>query len=246
MNNESLLVHYLGHSSFLLRFGNGISVLTDYGESNAYGLESPIHLLGNVKPTIMTFSHRDADHFVQSKISADALTLFGPIETTVGEVEIRTFPVSERALDDNYAFVFRWKGLTVIHAGDVQGDMVSLADKDVLSRVTDRFSGPVDLLFFPIGWVRDILPDAAAFLKLLRPRRAIPMHYWCPGDKSAFLEMLAMENINGNTPYRFEKGITSEYLLPTGGTISAPAMEPTLVISFEPGEIKKTSESHGG
>ena len=35
-----LRFHYLGHSSFVLRFADGVSVLTDYGKSNAFGLES--------------------------------------------------------------------------------------------------------------------------------------------------------------------------------------------------------------
>jgi hypothetical protein len=34
-----VVVHYLGHASFLLAFPHGPTVLTDYGESNAYGLD---------------------------------------------------------------------------------------------------------------------------------------------------------------------------------------------------------------
>jgi hypothetical protein len=30
-------IHYLGHSSFILQFDNGITVLTDYGASNSCG-----------------------------------------------------------------------------------------------------------------------------------------------------------------------------------------------------------------
>lgn len=54
--------HYLGHASFILQFDNKITILTDYGTSNAYGLKSPIYGLGNFKPDIVTYSHNDIDH----------------------------------------------------------------------------------------------------------------------------------------------------------------------------------------
>ena len=43
---SSVQFHYLGHSSFLILFDNGISILTDYGKPNAwveYGWDSPIY-----------------------------------------------------------------------------------------------------------------------------------------------------------------------------------------------------------
>jgi len=57
-----LRFHYLGHSSFVLRFADGVSVLTDYGKSNAFGLESPIHDLGDLHPDVVLYSHHDEDH----------------------------------------------------------------------------------------------------------------------------------------------------------------------------------------
>ena len=54
--------HYLGHAAFLLEFPTGLTVLTDYGESRAYGLDSPVFELGAVRPDLVTYSHDHADH----------------------------------------------------------------------------------------------------------------------------------------------------------------------------------------
>jgi L-ascorbate metabolism protein UlaG (beta-lactamase superfamily) len=55
-------VHYLGHAAFLLRLDNGVTVLTDHGESRAYGLDSPIYDIGALRPDVVTRSHDHADH----------------------------------------------------------------------------------------------------------------------------------------------------------------------------------------
>jgi hypothetical protein len=47
-------IHYLGHSAFVLQFNKGVSILTDYGQSRAYGLDSPIYDVGDFQPTIVT------------------------------------------------------------------------------------------------------------------------------------------------------------------------------------------------
>jgi len=66
-------IHYLGHSSFILQFDNGISVLTDYGTSNCWGLTSPIYDIGEFVPTILTYSHRHADHYNEDRKPEGAL-----------------------------------------------------------------------------------------------------------------------------------------------------------------------------
>jgi len=35
-NNPIINIHYLGHSSFVLSFDNGINLVTDYGKENAW------------------------------------------------------------------------------------------------------------------------------------------------------------------------------------------------------------------
>lgn len=58
----TLSIHYLGHSSFVLTFADTLTVLTDYGESEAYGLDSPIYSTGSLEPGLITYSHLHPDH----------------------------------------------------------------------------------------------------------------------------------------------------------------------------------------
>jgi hypothetical protein len=53
MREPLLRLHYLGHSSFVLRFAGGVSLLTDYGKSNAFGTGSPIYDLGDLHPDVV-------------------------------------------------------------------------------------------------------------------------------------------------------------------------------------------------
>ena len=62
----------MGHSSFIIQFDNGISILTDYGKYNAWvqwGWDSPIHDIGDFVPDIMTYSHtHHEDHYDVDRI----------------------------------------------------------------------------------------------------------------------------------------------------------------------------------
>lgn len=60
LSEDMIGVHYLGHSSFVLQFGNAATVLVDYGAFNAWvewGWDSPIYDVGDLIPDIMTYSH---------------------------------------------------------------------------------------------------------------------------------------------------------------------------------------------
>src|SRR3989339_87558 len=53
-------IHYLGHSSFILQFDNGATVVTDYGMENAwanYGWDSPINSINDLVPKIIPHSY---------------------------------------------------------------------------------------------------------------------------------------------------------------------------------------------
>ena len=65
-------IHYLGHSSFVLSFDNGVDIVTDYGKENAWlewGWDSPIHSIGDLIPKVMTYSHTHCDHYDQNRSS---------------------------------------------------------------------------------------------------------------------------------------------------------------------------------
>lgn len=139
----SVTVHYLGHSSFVLTFGDTLSVLTDYGESNAYGLDSPVHPLGELVPDLLTLSHRHADHAGGTlSPGLEPLVLSG--EEILGrgaaggaderafhldDLTVTAIPTYEGSVTegpDNTSFLFEYGGLRILHLGDCQGLMVAL------------------------------------------------------------------------------------------------------------------------
>lgn len=261
--DPTVTVHYLGHASFLLRFGENpgeeaglgggameeewqepshgeaITVLTDFGASRAYGLDSPIHPLGEARPDIATFSHAHEDHAggvlpegipviltgggVPGGAHPDApggAHPAGPHQE--GDLTITPIPTFEGSLEapDNTSFLFEYRGLKILHLGDCQGLMAGLAEAGAVhgavglaeartadaaagaaagageetallrARIRNLYPGPYDLVLLPIGFVSDILAEAAEFASLLDARRIVPMHFWSPADRDTYLAMM--------------------------------------------------------
>ena len=150
----SITVHYLGHSAFLLGFGDGPTVLTDYGESNAYGLDSPVHPLGGLVPELVTLSHDHADHAGGELPDGVGTILRGERSLSAGGLTVTPIPTYEGSLEapDNASFLFEFGGMKVLHLGDCQGLMVAADTTLIRSLYPDRY----DLVLLPIGFVRDI------------------------------------------------------------------------------------------
>lgn len=221
-------LHYLGHASFMLQFDNGLAVLTDYGKSKAYGLNSPIYELGAFQPDLVIYSHKHEDHY--RPVTFEHAQILEAAESfNQNGLEITALPVTENTAGDNHAHVFRYKGLTIVHTGDVQGDMTKLSNPDVQQRLKDSFPRNIDLMLAPIGFTRNILGPAQAFLDLLQPQRMIPMHYWSPGDKERFLEQLEASTGSDGRQYMFQRLEHATYTLYT-----TEAVTPITVISLEP------------
>jgi len=185
-------IHYLGHSAFYLRFDNGINVLTDYGKSRAYGLNSPIFGIGMRTPDVTTFSHRDEDHFGGPVGKGVPFILWGDRPLSLNGLDIAPVRTFERTLaaPDNSSFLFTRSGRKVLHLGDCQALIAACDRPEVAARIRELYPDTYDVVLLPIGFTSDILEPAARFLGLLKARAAIPMHFWEPADKRAFLDLL--------------------------------------------------------
>lgn len=181
-------IHYLGHSSFLFTFDNGVTLLTDPGQSRAYGLDSPVYELGDFKPSIVTFSHHHPDH--DRGQSFPGATVLDGKGVTMKGITIEAIPVSEKSEGDNFGFLITYKGVTVFHAGDSQGDMAALSAGQVKQSLKAKLPRRLDVLLVPIGFIRPITREAAAYVEFLQPRTVIPMHFWSAAEKTGFLEEL--------------------------------------------------------
>ncbi len=182
-------IHYLGHSSFIFTFDNNKTILIDYGVSNAYGLDSPIFEIGNFIPSIVLYTHHDADH--DRGLKFDSSMIVDGKDYSCEGIEIKAIPVTERKANDNVGYLICYKGIKIFHAGDSQGNMVSLSDAEVRKAIKEHIPERIDLLLIPIGWVKDIVKEAAAYAKFLNPKRLLPMHYWSADEKKRFLEILS-------------------------------------------------------
>jgi L-ascorbate metabolism protein UlaG (beta-lactamase superfamily) len=224
-------IHYLGHASFLLQFDNGVSVLTDYGQSKAYSLNSPIYDWEGPEPNVVTFSHDHPDHhrpgvkFEQAKIltGTDSLSLQG--------LEITPIRTSENSINaaDNSGYLFTYKGLKILHLADAQAYITAIEQDATKQKIKELYPDKYDLLLMTIEGVSQFIPQAEEFIDLLQPVRVIPMHYWSPEYKGDFLAHL--REMSGKSYNIVETGST-EYEL-----YSNDEVEPIQVISLEPAPL---------
>ncbi len=191
--DPEIRIHYLGHASFLLEFDNGISVLTDFGRSNAWGLNSPIYDLMGFTPTILTYSHQHSDHYDTTRtpegveiilLETGSLDSLGLVIEEVGVCESIVDNVSSTA------FIFNYAGFRICHLSDAQADIMAIADPEQQAHIQEIFPEQFDLLLMTIEGVDQFIPEAEMFVDLLQPKRIIPMHYWSESYKNFFLRYL--------------------------------------------------------
>jgi L-ascorbate metabolism protein UlaG (beta-lactamase superfamily) len=229
----TICVYYLGHASFMFEFDNGVTLLTDYGRSRSYGLESPIYGIGDFRPDILLYTHtHHEDHAGGIAPKKIPTVIKGPDMLQFRGIRLRPVPTYEQSLEtfDNYSYIISYKGINIAFLGDAQALIANVAKPEVRSGVQADYAGTFDLLLLPIGDIEDIVPQAAEFLGLFQARRVVPMHYWKPPDRENFLSILRGKVKTEKKPYVFETpGGPRLCLDPPGGRVDT-----VRVISLEP------------
>ncbi|MHB8060321.1 MAG: MBL fold metallo-hydrolase [Gaiellaceae bacterium] len=230
-----LRLHYLGHSSFVLRFADGVSVLTDYGRSNAFGLGSPIHNLGDLQPDVVLYSHHDDDHDRGDEFPGATILDGTHLHEEVGIDGIVFEPIKtrENTPGDNTSFLIEFENLRILFAGDCQGEIEAVDQPVEKERLETLFPGRIDLLFLPIDWTHPITAQAVAFVELVQPHSVIPMHYWSEQAKSDFLSALAEKNSPAEKLFLIEKPGGADYVIEKIGRDDAAIK----VIDLEPAPL---------
>ncbi|MFC1484496.1 MBL fold metallo-hydrolase [Candidatus Neomarinimicrobiota bacterium] len=224
-------VHYLGHASFLLRFDNGLTVLTDYGVSRAWGLDSPIYDYGNREPDIVTYSHAHDDH--KREISWEQATVLTATDSLDVDgltiTPIRTCEIAPET-EDNTSYLFAYRDLKILHLADAQSYIKNIEQEDIRARVKTLYPEKYDVLLMTIEGRSQFIPQAEAFIDLLQPGRVFPMHYWSPEYKADFLSYLEAQNEITDKKYLIESTGSAEF------NISGSDGEPggIQVISLDP------------
>jgi L-ascorbate metabolism protein UlaG (beta-lactamase superfamily) len=214
-----LRVHYLGHSSFVLRFADGVSLLTDYGKSNAFGLASPIHELGDLHPDVVLYSHHDEDHDRGDEFEGATIIDGAHLYEEVGIDGIVFEPIKTRENEpgDNTSFLIAFENLRILFAGDCQGEIEAIDRAEERERLETLFPGRLDLLFLPIDWTHPITAKAVAFVELVQPRAVIPMHYWSRAAVTEFFSLLVEKNEPGAERFLIEEQGGPDYAIEEAG-----------------------------
>ena len=230
-------VQYLGHASFVLQFGDNLTVLTDYGAPNAWvewGWDSPIHDVGKLVPDIATYSHtHHEDHYDESRRPAGIAHILTGVEgLELKGVQIAPFRTSERDVgeEDNSSYLFQYRGVKVLHLGDCQANIIEIEDEINRKRIKALFSESYDLLLMPIEGPEKFIHQAEMFIREIGPKRVIPMHYWSETYKRDFLSYLERQEETGQRVYQIEKTKSARYAFSASDAISGPMR----VISLDP------------
>jgi L-ascorbate metabolism protein UlaG (beta-lactamase superfamily) len=234
-----LKIHYLGHASFLFRFDNGVSVITDYGTSKAYGLNSPIYSFGDFKPTIVTYSHNHTDHYNPKYLKDCSHILTNSDSIELDSLKITPIRVSEANVQtpDNSAYLFSYKSLKVLHIADIQAYLAQISDSQIVKLIQTKFPDQYDLVFLTIDGVSDLSAQAEICAGLLKTKRIVPMHYWNPSAKISFLNSLLAQNSSNGSKYKIENPHSADY-----NVMNRPSGDDSVrVISLDPAKFDTTS-----
>lgn len=171
-------VKWFGHSFFQITSSQGTKIITD--PFAPMGFPMP-----EVWPHIVTVGREYRNHNNVGLANGSPIVLRGlkegtlmwnHINVTLRDVLVYNVPVHQRG-HMRYggslrgaSFVFEMDGMCILHAGDVSEQF----NEDQLQLI-----GHIDILLVPIGGTYTAGPEAALkMIEQLKPKIAVPMHYW--------------------------------------------------------------------
>lgn len=161
-------IKWYGHSCFLLKDSNGVSVLTDPFSPEV------LYELPMIKADAVTVSHNHNDHNYLGSVEGSTILIRTPDEFYVHGVRIRGFKTYHdnskgAARGGNVMFTYDMDGIRILHCGDLG----EIPDRKLLDSL-DR----IDILLVPIGAIYTIDDlQARELANILKPGIVIPMHY---------------------------------------------------------------------
>ncbi|MCS7106913.1 MAG: MBL fold metallo-hydrolase [Acidilobaceae archaeon] len=179
-----MIIRWCGHSYFIIEAGVKVAIDPHDGESIGAGMKTC-----REGADLVLVTHEHYDHnAVQVALKEGSVV----IRQRAGEFSAKGVRVrGVRLFHDReggarrgatIAYVIEVEGVRVAHLGDV-GHVLDVEQRERIGRP--------DVLMVPVGGVYTIGPgEALQVIELLRPRIAIPMHYWLPGS---FLPLLPLE-----------------------------------------------------
>lgn len=180
LGNGSVRIEWLGHATFQITSSKGTRVLMDPSTRDYVNWPTgPTHILTtshNHDP------HSNYDLAVGIPVYLDGLTEnddWNRVHTTVRDVSVYNVPAyhdKSQGLQrgKNSIFVVRVDNVCIAHLGDLGHKLTKQQLKQL---------GRIDVLLVPIGGGRFTIPadEGREVIEQVRPRIAIPMHYWWDG-----------------------------------------------------------------
>lgn len=171
-------IRWHGHACFEIVSGDGLSIVIDPHDGSSIGIKPP-----EVKADIVLISHNHFDHNAYRVVSKPSTQV---VMAKKGEFQIG--PHNEIKVRGIMAYHDKYRGrrrgsvimykltvdnLDILHMGDVGHILTAEQVSEV---------GSLDIALIPVGGTFTIGPEEAwRILEVLKPRIAIPMHYWIPG-----------------------------------------------------------------
>ena len=200
-------VHYLGHAAFVMDF-NDFTVLTDFGTSYCWGLNSPIYDIGTLLPTVMSYSHYHLDHYDESRVPSFVPFTIDLLDT-LNLMNLWVYPMrtceTNPEVESNTSFTFNFMGYRILHLGDAQAEIMNIDDPEQQELFLQKFPDRIDLLLMTIEGVYPFIPEAEKFIDLIQPGVVVPMHYWSPEYKEEFLDYLELQNDTAGKSYEVHR-----------------------------------------
>jgi len=177
-NPAPVLVEWLGHATFQITSSKGTRILTD--PHGAFDLPRP-----TLPQHIVTTSHQHGPHSSVHMAPGTPVILHGltpagenwqKVSTTIRDVSVYVVPAFHDKSQGmqrgkNAIFVFRVDDICIAHLGDLG---------HVLTPQQLNMMGKIDILLVPIagGYYTVTASEAREVTKQVKPKIAIPMHFW--------------------------------------------------------------------
>lgn len=185
-----MTVEYLGHSSFLLTAADGTRLVTDPYAGIGYPMP-------HAEAEYVVCSHGHADHANVRGVAGAKEVLTESGRHMLGAFTVTGIPAwhdEVHGAKRGRSIVYRIEadGQCVCHMGDIGQP----PESGLLAQI-----GSPDVLLVPVGGVYTVDDAGAAeYVRLIRPKITVPMHYHLPGGTlgiappDAFLKRMGAEN----------------------------------------------------